>query len=335
VINEEVIGLDDPGRWKEVLATLPHGWAHTWENCHAQNLSTSHRTFLYLVQTHGASVACPIAERPIDEHVDIVTPSGFSGFVGTGRWAGFPDRFRDFARSGGYVCGYIALNPLYGDTTFVESDEVYPNTFVYVLDLTLGLDALHRRLSRTRQRELRTWSPGVHDLERARLREFLLTHYGPFMERRDAAPQYRYDVRTLDAICASDNVLMFGAESNGRIEAVRVVGHTPYGADDLFLVSTDEGSRHLTGLAWSAAHHLIEMGVPTYNLGGGVRPDDPVAQAKERFRPARLPLNGLKQIYDRETYDRLCRRYGQPREVHPGYFPPYRATHGAPVTPIS
>ncbi|MGY1635486.1 hypothetical protein ACI78V_02390 [Geodermatophilus sp. SYSU D00742] len=279
-------------------------------------------------------MACPIAERLIDEHVDIATPSGFSGFVGTGEWNDFPERFRGFARSQGYVCGYIALNPLYGDASYIDPDEVYPNTYIYVLDMTLGLDALHDRLSRNRRRELRAWSPGMHDLDRARLRDFLLTHYGAFMERRGAAPQYRYDARTLEAICDSGNVLMFGAESNGCVEAVRVVGYTPYGADDLFLVSTDEGSRHAAGLAWSAMHRLTELGVPTYNLGGGVSPGDAVAQAKERFRPARLPLNGLKQVYVRQAYDELCRRYGQRRDIHPGYFPPYRATHGAPVRKV-
>ncbi|MBB3086885.1 hypothetical protein [Geodermatophilus sabuli] len=332
--HEEVIGLDDVGRWKEALETLPHGWAHTWESCHANYLSTNQRTFLYRGETQGSRVVCPIAERLIDEHVDIVTPSGFSGFVGTGEWHDFPQRFRDFARSRGYVCGYIALNPLYGDASYVDPDEIYPNTYVYVLDMTVGLDVLHDRLSRNRRRELRAWSPGMHDLDRARLREFLFTHYGAFMERRGAAPQYRYDARTLEAICASGNVLMFGAESNGCVEAVRVVGYTPYGADDLFLVSTDEGSRHAAGLAWSAMHRLTELGVPTYNLGGGVTPGDAVAQAKERFRPARLPLNGLKQVYDRQAYDELCRRYGQRRDVHPGYFPPYRTTHGAPVRAI-
>jgi hypothetical protein len=334
VITEEVIGLDDAGRWREVLETLPHGWAHTWESCHARQLSTNHRTFLYLAETPGARVACPIAERPIDEHVDIVTPSGFSGFVGTGRWPDFPEHFRDFARSQGYVCGYIELNPLYGDASYVDPDEVYPNTYVYVLDLTLGMDVLHGRLSRNRRRELRAWSPGIHDLDRPRLCDFLLTHYAAFMKHRGVGAQYRYDARTLDEICASGNVLLFGAESNGCVEAVRVVGYTAHGADDLFLVSTDEGSRHAAGLAWSAVHRLTELGVPTYNLGGGVRPGDAVAQAKERFRPTRLPLNGLKQVYDRETYGELCRRYGQRQEVHPGYFPPYRATHGAPLTAI-
>jgi hypothetical protein len=154
------------------------------------------------------------------------------------------------------------------------------------------------------------------------------------MEHRGAAPQYCYDDRTLEAICAAENVLMFGAESDEGVQAVRVVGFTAHGADDLFLVSTDEGSRHAAGLAWSAMQRLTEMGVPTYNLGGGVRPGDAVAQAKERFRPARLPLDGLKQVYDREAYDELCRRYGQHRDVPHGYFPGYRATSGAPLPTI-
>ena len=327
VVREELIGLDDAARWREALEALPHGWAHTWENCHANFLRTNQQTFLYCAEGAGVRLACPVAERLVDDRVDIVTPSGFSGFVGTGPWPDFADRFRQFARSRGYVCGYIVLNPLYGDESYVDHEEVHPNTYVYVLDLSQGLDVLQGRLSRNRRRELRGWSPDRHQLDRARLQEFLIRHYGPFMERRGAAPQYRHDARTLDAICASDNVLLLGSEKDGRVEAVRVVGFTPYGADDLFLISTDEGARHAAGLAWSAVHRLIEMGVPTYNLGGGVRPGDAVAQAKERFRPARLPLNGLQQVYDREGYAELCRRYRLPAGVH-SYFPGYRAADG-------
>jgi hypothetical protein len=329
-MHEELIGLEDRGRWNEVLDRLPHGWAHTWESCRAHHLSTQYRTFLYYAETPGARVACPIVERPVDEYVDITTPLGFSGFVGRGRWPDFPGYFREFARRQGYVCGYITLNPMFGDATYVDPGEIYPNTYVYVLDTTLGMNVLYQRLSRNRRRELRAWTPGLHEIERSGLREFLLTNYGAFMERRGAARQYRYDTRTLHAICDSPNVLMFGAAVNDCVEAVRVVGYTAHGADDLFLVSTDEGSRHAAGLAWSAVHRLTEIGVPMYNLGGGVMPGDAVAQSKERFRPARLPLNGLKQVYDLDAYDRLCRRYGQRRGVHPGYFPPYRASHGAP-----
>jgi hypothetical protein len=328
-VHEEVIGVDDATRWRQALEDIPHGWAHTWENCHANSLRTNQPTFLYRAEFGGVRVVCPISERPVDDRVDIVTPSGFSGFVGTGPWPGFADRFRQFATSRGYVCGYFVLNPLYGDASYVDPGEVHPNTHVYVLDLTQGLDVLQSRLSRNRRRELRGWSPEHHQLDGARLRDFLLQHHGPFMESRGAAPQYRHDARTLDAICASDNVLLLGAESGGRVEAVRVVGYTAHGADDLFLVSTDEGARHAAGLAWSAVHRLTELGVPTYNLGGGVRPGDAVAQAKERFRPARLPLDGLKQVYDREAFEELCRRRGQPADVHEGYFPPYRAADGA------
>ena len=331
MIHEELISLEDRARWDEVLGTLPHGWAHTWDSCHAQHVATGYRTFLYYAEGRGARVACPIAERSIDERVDIVTPSGFSGFVGQGRWPGFADRFRDFARSQGYVCGYITLNPLFGDATYIDPGETYPNTYVYVLDTTVGLDVLHQRLSRNRRRELRTWTPGMHDVDPAKVREFLIAHYDAFMSSRGARAQYRYDARTLLAICDSGNVVMLGAEVDGCVEAVRVVGYTPHAADDLFLVSTQRGSSHAACLAWSAVHRLTEMGVPTYNLGGGVSPSDAVAQAKERFGPARLPLNGLKQVYDREGYDLLCRRYGRPGSVHPGYFPPYRAAHGAPA----
>lgn len=333
--SEELIGLDEPARWRAFLADIPHGWAHSWDNCHAQYLTTGHSTFLYCARSAGAAVACPIAERGIDEHFDITTPLGFSGFVGTGAWPDFPQVFREFARARGYVCGYIALNPLFGDATYIDEHEVSPNTELYVLDLTLDIDVLHDRLARNRRRELRNWSPNAHDIDRESLTKFLVANYGPFMKLRCAGQQHLLNERSLEELCAAPNVLMFGARSGGRVEAVRVIGYTEHGADDLILVHTGEGARHATSLAWSAVHRLIELGVPTYNLGGGVRPGDPVARAKEWFRPERLPFRGLKQVYDQHAYEKLCRRYGRNPAIDDGYFPPYRERDGRSPVAVS
>ena len=163
MVREELIGLDDPARWAAVLASLPHGWAHSWENCHAQHLTTGYPTFLYCAHNSRVTVACPIAERAIEEHVDIATASGFSGFVGNGAWPGFAAHFREFARRRGYVSGYLALNPLFGDESYVDELEIFPNTEVYVLDLTRGIEALFGQLSRTRRRDLRDGVLGCGD----------------------------------------------------------------------------------------------------------------------------------------------------------------------------
>ena len=36
----ELVGLGEPDRWREALSGIPHGFAHTWESCHAHRLTT-------------------------------------------------------------------------------------------------------------------------------------------------------------------------------------------------------------------------------------------------------------------------------------------------------
>lgn len=320
-----VVAIDDRERWERLLDPLPHGFAHTWDSCHAHTLTTGYATSLVHVEADGARVACPVAERRIGPHVDVVTPFGFSGFVGTDPCPVLPARWHALMRERGYVCGYFACNPLYGHGSYVEAAEVYPNTEIYVLDLKKSSEELWRRLSRNRRRELRDWRPASHDGDRIEMTEFLLTHYHPFMRARNATPQYDFTTATLAALVSSPKVFLLGARVEGRLAAVRVVGHTPYGADDLFFVHLPGAARHNTGLIWSAVHRLREMGVRTYTLGGGVRPGDSIARSKERFGAARLELRGAKQIYDAATYEALCREQGKDSEDRSGYFPPYRA----------
>ena len=33
----ELVGLGEPDRWREALRGIPHGFAHTWESCHAHH----------------------------------------------------------------------------------------------------------------------------------------------------------------------------------------------------------------------------------------------------------------------------------------------------------
>jgi hypothetical protein len=321
----ELVGLGEPGRWREALRGIPHGFAHTWESCHAHHLTTGHETFLLCVAADGVRVACPVAERPLDGRADVVTPYGFSGFSGTGPCRRLPELWARFARDRGYVCGYIGLSPLFGDPTYADAADVYPNKHVYALDLTRSEAELHAALSTNRRRQLRGWDPAAHDLDRERLVAFFLAEYPRFMARKDAGTQFAFSTATLEAICRLPNVFLLGAEGHdGTLEAVSVFAHTPDAGDFLLNAALTGAARHSTHLLWSAAHRLRGLGVPSLNLGGGVAEGDSLAQFKERFGARKLPLAALKQVYDRAAYERLCRERGADPDDIEGYFPPYR-----------
>jgi hypothetical protein len=72
-------------------------------------------------------------------------------------------------------------------------------------------------------------------------------------------------------------------------------------------------------------NYFKSIGIPTLNLGGGVRADDKLAAFKERFGGKKLTLNCLKQIYDPGAYTALCARVGTDPADRAGYFPAYRS----------
>ena len=67
------------------------------------------------------------------------------------------------------------------------------------------------------------------------------------------------------------------------------------------------------------------LGIPTLNLGGGVRGYDGVARFKERFGGKTMRLRCAKQIYRPDVYRRLCRTAGVDPKRERRYFPAYRA----------
>jgi hypothetical protein len=334
--RHELIPLDDGERWTAALADVPHGHAHTRGFCRAVQLTSGARTHLYRYEHGRARVVCALAEREVASTVDVTTPYGFGGFAMSGDCAGFPAAWREFARERGWVCGYIALNPVFADAAAFAAEEVRVHNRLYVLDLRQTPEQLWAGLSRNRRRQLRDWEAiGARlELDRSRLARFLVENFAAFFARRGAGPATDFRRETVAAIAELDDVLLVGA-GDGELESVAAFGYTPYAGDGLLAVSRPGGERHSARLVWWGVERLRELGVARLNLGGGVREGDDVAEFKRRFGAAEEPLASLRQVYRPDVYERLCVEAGVSPE-RSGWFPPYRARSaraGHPTSP--
>jgi hypothetical protein len=328
----DLIPLSAPEAWREALDGLPHAFGHSWESCQAMSLTSGDPTFLYVFEAAGTRVVCPFSERRWEGRTDIYTPYGFSGFTGTGPCPALPAAWRAFARERGYVCGYIGINPLLFHPSYGEPDDLFSHNSIFTLDLTRSEADLFAALSKGRRQAVRAaardgWQP-LED--RARLGAFLRRHFVDFVRSRRASRSYEFADATLDRLCRLENVLLLGAGSDGRVEAVSVFAHTPDAAEYLFNCSLPEGQHHSALLLWQGALRMKAMGVPVLNLGGGIREGDGVAAFKARFGGREVPLGALKQVYDPAAFERLCRAAGQDPARRDGFFPPYRSPGAAP-----
>jgi len=288
-------------------------------------LTTGLRTYLYRFESGNVRIVCPLAEREFEGFIDILTPYGFSGFVGNGNCPQFPLYWRSFVKERGYVCGYVALNPIFETSTYFNPKEAYRSNTLYFLDLTLGIDKLFSNLHKNRKRELKDFDKTSFVFDRDTLMEFFLQTYPAFLRRVQASEAAYFTRKTLTSLCSLNNVVIVGAGTGERTEAVYIFAYTPYAGDCLFNVAIPEGRHHTTSLLWWGVNYLKSLGVPLLNLGGGVRENDSIARSKEFFGPIKLPFRALKQVYDQEIYEKLCRRRGADPGDKTGYFPGYQS----------
>jgi hypothetical protein len=333
--RHELIPLDDGERWTAALTDVPHGPAHTHGFCRAVQLTSRAPTYLYRYERAGGRAVCALAEREAGGEVDVTTPYGFGGFAMAGACDGFASEWREFAGGRGWVCGYIALNPVFADASAFATEEVRAHNRLYVLDLRESPEQLWARMSRNRRRQLRHWEAirAELELDRSRLARFLVDNFEPFFDRRGAGPATDFRPETVAALASLDNVLLAGA-GDGELDAVVAFGYTPHAGDALFAVSRPGGERHSAHLVWWGVERLRELGVATLNLGGGIREGDEVAEFKRRFGAAEAPLASLRQVYRPDVYERLCAEAGVSPE-RSGWFPPYRARGGDATHPSS
>jgi hypothetical protein len=327
-VSFRAISLDDPDGWRRALSRLPHGFGHTWEACRAAWLTRPGPTWLFVWEDPaGGSAAAPFVERPTPGGaVDITVPFGFAGFIGTGPVGGLVEAWTEFARARGYVCGYQALHPAFRHDGLHRPDVGHSDNSLYLVDLTRGEEALRAGLDRNRRRQLRAWpSRGRTVDDREALTDFLVAHARPFLERAGASPATLLDEASLRLLGGSGSTLLLGSARGGSVVSAHLFGVTPWAADALMHISVPEGREDTAVMVWAGVERLLERGIASLNLGGGVREDDSIARAKQRFGAARVPLVRVKEVYDRDRFREECRRAGVDPDDRTGYFPPYRS----------
>ncbi len=324
MIEQHFISIESPSDWKEALNGINHSFGHTWENCYAQYLTTGFKTYLYCFESDRGQIVCPIVEREYEGYIDILKPFGFSGFVENGNCDDFPICWKEFVEEKQYVCGYLGLDPIFNSISHFPSEEIYQYNTVHVLDLTLTEGELFANLSENRKRQLRNWHTVQSNFvfDRSRLKDFFLTNYVEFFRRVEASSYYSFSQETLSFLFSLDNVVLVGGQdADGNIVAVSVFTYTPYVGEYLFNVSLPEGQHYAAPLIWYGVNHLKSLQIPSINLGGGKAS---LSEFKRRFGGKQYPLRCLKQVYEPEIYQKLCReRNADPNDMV-GYFPGYR-----------
>ncbi|RDC66110.1 hypothetical protein [Adhaeribacter pallidiroseus] len=325
-MKQELIPLYSFQRWKEALENVPHAFGHTWESCYGMHLTTGLPTYLYLFESVNIKVICPLVERNYQGYIDIVTPYGFSGFVGNQEVPEFPDQWKKFVQEQGYVSGYIGLNPLFEKETYLPKNEVFHYNTLYVLNLQLSTLELYQKLSQNRKRQLKDYNDSSNEftVDKSVLKDFFLSNYHTFMKERNASQAYNFSLPTLSYLLDLEHVLLVGYVIKGQVKSVSVIAYTAYAGEYLFNVSMPEAQNKTAALLWHGIHYLKLKKVPYLNLGGGVKENDSISEFKKRFGAIALPLKCLKQIYIHSLYEQLCQEKGVDSANREGYFPNYR-----------
>ncbi|MDQ2974208.1 MAG: hypothetical protein M3R69_02210 [Acidobacteriota bacterium] len=317
-----LISLANAEDWEIAVSRVPHGPAHThWYNA-ALAASIEDEIVLFEYASGEDRAVCPIVQRRYGKSVDVATPYGFGGFTSHGQCSGLPDEFRRLAIEQRWVCGYLALHPLFPHP-FVVSDGLEPGRTTYVLDLSISEDLLLASMHETHRYELRKDSVLLESIimEDDPLGRALPALYAETVARVGASNTYHFSETTLNTWVRSPGSLVLGIGEPPQAMVVCI--HTKDIADYFINASTNQGRRYTRILLWAAARELKRRGVRYFNLGGGVREGDTLEAFKRRFGGTPLNVPVLKQVFLPEEFMALS---GQAEAVdRAGYFPPYRS----------
>lgn len=326
IADRLIIGTD-AAAWDRALCGTAHAIAHTWAYSSAMAATSGAHPVLLVIEDANARVICPLIERPWERSIDVATHYGFSGFASSGTIPGFADAWLRALTARDYICAAVGSHPALPLPADLPPQEMYYGANAYVLDLRQDLPDIERKMAHGHRYALARWRRGPQRIvtDRKMLATWFLDQYPRMMQRVGAAATYHFSRKTLETILKLDDVILFGAQVKGRIEAVAAFGVTPYTADYLWNASTPTGRDHSRGLLWAAIERFATQGVPVLNLGGGIRPGDGLERFKAGFGARPVPRLWLKQVVRAVPYERLCQQAGASATERSGFFPAYRA----------
>lgn len=327
-----VVPLEDQSEWEAALDGVPHGLAHTWGYNKAMQATSGHRTSLFVADSGEDRFLCPLAERESLGSTDVYTPLGFSGIIGRGSLHVLRESWTACAAQHDWVAGYVGLHPVLAPEGLPTADDAHSANSVYLLDPTIGADALLAQMSESTRRRLRRFAPDETRItsDRDKCSKAFLQLYGPFMRTRQAGSPYALSDETLHELCGLPEVTLLGFPAE-RPRAVVMMGSAGYGAEYVFGVADPDDRGYILPLLWRAIRDDATAGNPWLNLGGGIREDDSLAEFKRRLGGRRVPLVSLQQIYDAGAYRALCEVAG----TDSGYFPAYRSRSSSSPRPAT
>lgn len=329
----------------ETISIISVGERERWEAEHAQGgLPSQSWGYAYALAASGldpklgvvhaarSRMLLPFIERTWSGRVDIATTVGLSGASISPSSVAPLSVWRKYAVERGWIAGYIRL------ATSVELDEALPtlapvpNRTVFLLDL--ARDNLLRSTSEIVRRKIRrAVRSGVIAVDDRRvLADNLKSLYPETMHRVGAGLQYDFSAETIERWVFDPSSVVLGASLGGSVEAVSIFcvagSHAEYHVNGC----TPQGRELAAWLIWEGIVRLCDRGVRVLNLGGaGARPNDGVYRFKERFNGVPKSVYAARQIYDRPTYDGLCRLAGTTSGGE--WFPGYRAPKSSGAGP--
>lgn len=318
-VSLTLIGLNDPEAWARAAADgLP---SHSWH--YAAGLACyGLDPRLAIVQAQGARLILPYQLRRWDGFADVATLPGLSGALVLPAMADARPLlalWRAHAQAQGWVSGYLQLSPRNPDLIAPEADRIAAHNALFEFDLTTWNFERHIR------KKVR-WALRVGEREGARLvtegaalQQAVLRLYPQAMKRLGGEI---FPEETLRAWFQDPAIRLFGAEIEGRIEAVELCRQRGDQAE-LHLAGSSQRGRGLHGwLIWQMAEWFRDRGVRDFNIGGYGREGDGLHEMKRRLGTLERPMRALRQVYDPAAYARLCAKAGADSDQ--SYFPAYR-----------
>lgn len=361
---EQVIGTDDARRWRAwVGAAGGRDVFMTQEYVSVLEEFAGDRAQLYFYGDEEDYVVYPFFLRPLADlpflksgqnwpaagaACDIESPYGYSGPLAHvahperagDLWKRFLGQFHRFCLGSSIVSEFARLNP------FARNDKplaaygggLRRSGEVVCVDVTQSEHGLWQQLNRGNRSKIHHAQGSgvtiVRGAGNADLEDFSRL-YGRTMERREAAPRYRFGreffLRLRERL--GRRLQQFSARVDGRTIAAALF---VYESDVLhyFLGGSDEGYLSLRPnnvLMFEAIRWARASGFRLVNLGGGYRPSDSLLQFKLGFSKSTLPFYTYAAAHQPDAYEELCRlramhdASGGRREPPTDFFPAYRA----------
>jgi len=279
--------------------------------------------FYINIDEHEISIPLEKLFLKQNDKFDLITPINFQASLGSSFWIKNIIKIYELLKMIGCVCCFIQVKD-----DFQVLNNININTSRYITNYYFDLEVPYEKLLKNKSKSSRLKLKKILNNLKYRVVEDLMsddfyTNYYRISRKKSFSEKYKISKENFLKYTNVNTIKYIEIQENNQFVAGGFFGFNNDEIDYLYGSSSEAYPDAIRLLIWEAVKYFKEKGQKRLFLGGGITPNDSLADFKRRLGTMNQKCRSIKMVVDTKTAEKIDGTILS-ESWYESFFPPYR-----------